>query len=263
MVSESHGIDEDECWHILRQILSGLAYLHGQGIIHRDLKPPNIFIGADGSIKLGDFGLATTDKAESKRASSPVPPSPALKPVNETAHAVLEEAEEIILGGYGNYAPTQTAGVGTFLYRSPEQERGGHYDEKTDMFSLGVLFFEMNVDFATNHERALQITNARNGVYPDSFKKWMGNQYEIVKWLLELDPANRPSARELLQCDLIPTHRDTEYFNDALIRLSNRDGIYFRKLMGKLFDEDDVGNNVVNKTITAKNNRGMDRFVKQ
>ena len=126
--------------------------------------------GADGSIKLGDFGLATTDKAESKRASSPVLPSPALKPVNETAHAVLEEAEEIILGGYGNYAPTQTAGVGTFLYRSPEQERGGHYDEKTDMFSLGVLFFEMNVDFATNHERALQITNARNGVYPDSFK---------------------------------------------------------------------------------------------
>ena len=136
---ESHGIDEDECWHILRQILSGLAYLHGQGIIHRDLKPPNIFIGADGSIKLGDFGLATTDKAESKRASSPVPLS-SFEADNDAAHVLLEEAEEIILGGYGNYAPTQTAGVGTFLYRSPEQERGGHYDENGHVFAGCVIF---------------------------------------------------------------------------------------------------------------------------
>ena len=106
------------------------------------------------------------------------------------------------------------------------------------MFSLGVLFFEMNVDFATNHERALQITNARNGTYPSHFKKWMNKQYEIVTWMLELDPANRPSARELLQCDLLPTHRDTEYFDEALIRLSNREGEYFRKVLGKLFQDE-------------------------
>ena len=259
--ADSHGIDVDESWHILRQILSGLAYLHGQGIIHRDLKPPNIFIGADGSIKLGDFGLATTDKAETKRASSPVPPSPSLTPANDE-NILLNEDEEIILSGYGNYAPTQTAGVGTFLYRSPEQEKGGHYDEKTDMFSLGVLFFEMNVDFATNHERALQITNARNGTYPSHFKKWMNKQYEIVTWMLELDPANRPSARELLQCDLLPTHRDTEYFDEALIRLSNREGEYFRKVLGKLFQDDETAYNLNNRVVRMENSRGMDRYQK-
>lgn len=50
----------DECWRLLRQILEGLAHVHGLGIIHRDLKPDNIFIDVTGNPRIGDFGLATS-----------------------------------------------------------------------------------------------------------------------------------------------------------------------------------------------------------
>lgn len=48
---------EESTWHLFRQIVEGLAHIHGQGIIHRDLTPNNIFFDARNDIKIGDFGL--------------------------------------------------------------------------------------------------------------------------------------------------------------------------------------------------------------
>lgn len=50
-------IDKERAWHLSRQIVEGLAHIHGQGIIHRDLTPNNIFFDARNDIKIGDFGL--------------------------------------------------------------------------------------------------------------------------------------------------------------------------------------------------------------
>ena len=49
--------DKEFAWHFFRQIVEGLAHIHGQGIIHRDLTPNNIFFDARNDIKIGDFGL--------------------------------------------------------------------------------------------------------------------------------------------------------------------------------------------------------------
>ena len=54
--SYSH-FDKEFAWHLFRQIVEGLAHIHGQGIIHRDLTPNNIFFDARNDIKIGDFGL--------------------------------------------------------------------------------------------------------------------------------------------------------------------------------------------------------------
>ena len=54
--SYSH-FDKELAWHLFRQIVEGLAHIHGQGIIHRDLTPNNIFFDARNDIKIGDFGL--------------------------------------------------------------------------------------------------------------------------------------------------------------------------------------------------------------
>lgn len=53
--------DEERVWRLLREIIEGLSHIHQQGIIHRDLKPVNIFIDSEDHVKIGDFGLATTN----------------------------------------------------------------------------------------------------------------------------------------------------------------------------------------------------------
>ena len=107
---------------IARQIAEGLEAAHSQGIIHRDLKPANIKIRPDGHVKVLDFGLAKTPQPAGLAASgasvSPTITSPALM----TAAGVL---------------------LGTAAYMSPEQVRGTAVDKRSDIWSFGVVLFEM------------------------------------------------------------------------------------------------------------------------
>jgi eukaryotic-like serine/threonine-protein kinase len=107
---------------IARQISEGLEAAHSQGIIHRDLKPANIKVRPDGSVKVLDFGLAKAPQpaglAASGVSSSPTITSPAVM----TAAGVL---------------------LGTAAYMSPEQVRGTAVDKRSDIWSFGVVLFEM------------------------------------------------------------------------------------------------------------------------
>ena len=85
------------------QIAQGMEAAHEHGIIHRDIKPQNIMISRDGKVKVADFGIA--------------------KVVSSDTY-------------------TQNA-VGSVHYLSPEQARGGYYDERSDIYSLGVTLYEM------------------------------------------------------------------------------------------------------------------------
>ena len=101
------------------QLAHGLAAAHARGIIHRDVKPDNVFIGADGRVKLLDFGIAKLSELVSR----------------EGRRGMLEETS----GG-----PTQTGDViGTPGYMSPEQVRGETLDGRTDVFSLGTVLYEL------------------------------------------------------------------------------------------------------------------------
>jgi translation initiation factor 2-alpha kinase 4 len=53
--------DDQRVWRLFREIVEGLAHIHQQGMIHRDLKPVNIFLDSNDHVKIGDFGLATTN----------------------------------------------------------------------------------------------------------------------------------------------------------------------------------------------------------
>ena len=109
----------DEALPIARQIAEALEYAHERGIIHRDLKPANIKLTRDGQVKVLDFGLAkamTEDVAAADISSSPTLSMAATK-------------MGIILG--------------TAAYMSPEQAKGKSVDRRADIWSFGVVLYEM------------------------------------------------------------------------------------------------------------------------
>ena len=105
----------DEVLVIASQIVSALAAAHAAGIVHRDIKPENVMIRPDGYVKVLDFGLAKLVEQKDKSFLG-------LKESNQSATGLI---------------------LGTVNYMSPEQAKGERVDERTDIFSFGVLLYEM------------------------------------------------------------------------------------------------------------------------
>lgn len=94
-----------EALHFITQIVKALGHAHGRGIIHRDIKPHNIMVLRDGSVKVADFGIARL--------------------VSAAQNTLTQEA------------------LGSVHYISPEQARGSHIDNRSDLYSAGVVLYEM------------------------------------------------------------------------------------------------------------------------
>jgi serine/threonine protein kinase len=158
------------------QVADGLAAAHARGVIHRDIKPENIFLTNDGRAKILDFGIARIGPRPGDITSG-------------IAAARGTSSAQFIMG---------TAG-----YMSPEQVRGKQIDFRTDVFSLGAVFYEMLTgrrafDRSTMVETMTSVLKDDPSKFPDTEKIPQEIRAFIFR-SLEKDPADRyQTARDLL-----------------------------------------------------------------
>ncbi|KAK4697319.1 hypothetical protein P7C71_g738, partial [Lecanoromycetidae sp. Uapishka_2] len=202
-----------ECWRLFRQIVQGLAHIHGLSIVHRDLKPENIFIDSDGDVRIGDFGLARPGDYRTSATST--------KPARE------------IFGSF-------TKDIGTASYVAPEVRSAGNgkYNEKADMFSLGVILLEMSVSFATGMERAQNLAKLQKEDHTlpaalDVPEK--ATQARIFSSLVQIKPSRRPSSAELLSGGDIPVQDEDESYRKARRLLADQSSHFRSGFISSLF----------------------------
>lgn len=207
----------DEVWRLFRQILEGLVHIHSFGMIHRDLKPENIFLDIGDNPKIGDFGLATVGLHPDLRIQ--VNPR-----VGDSIRPTVDE---------------MTRDIGTALYVAPElcANESGTYTEKVDMFSLGIIFFEMCYPSKTGMERieVLGSLRAENSSLPEVFRNEKQKQGSIIESLINHKPSERPKSAELLRSDMLPLKIEDEHIRLALQSVSDPSAPYYHRMMSALF----------------------------
>lgn len=214
--TENLNKQRDAYWRLFRQILEALSYIHSQGIIHRDLKPMNIFIDESRNIKIGDFGLA--------------------KNVHKSLD-ILRQDSQSQAGSTDNL----TSAIGTALYVATEVLSGnGHYNEKIDMYSLGIIFFEMIFPFSTGMERVNILKNLRLPTveFPADFDEArLKTEKTIIKLLLDHNPDKRPGAQALLNSGRLPVKHQDESMKEALKSLASPSSPWQQQVRETLFSQ--------------------------
>ena len=166
-------LPEREAMRYFAQIALGVAHLHDRGVLHRDLKCQNVFVDARDVVKIGDFGISK------------------------------------ILTSRSGFCSTV---VGTPYYLSPEMCTGERYDEKSDVWALGCILYELCHAGARAFEgRSLPalVMNILRGAYaPPSPRRLSPELRDLQARMLRRDPRRRPTAREILASPAVRPHAE-------------------------------------------------------
>ena len=178
-------IAEDIIWKIFTQVLLAvnIIHTHKEGkILHRDIKPSNIFLDKDNNIKLGDFGLSRELSLETKFAYS---------------H------------------------VGTPYYMSPEQIDETKYNEKSDIWSLGCLLYELCMlkpPFQAKNQIMLAM-KIKSGKVEKINRRYSDELWRVITLMLNVNSEKRPSSEELLNVPQVSVRIREKRIKDTLNKI--------------------------------------------
>lgn len=197
-------IPNDEIIEIAKQIALGLEHAHANRIIHRDIKPHNILINEDGIVKVADFGIA--------------------RAVTSSTIVTPKEA------------------IGSVHYSSPEQARGGFVDEKSDIYSLGILLYELatkKLPFDGDVPVSVAMKHIKEKVVnPSQVNPEIGKGLEsVILKAIQKEPANRyQTARDLID-DLDKLSKNPDLNVPFYVHAEDSPTMIIPNVKGMEFDE--------------------------
>ena len=183
-------IEEERLWNIFIQALKSLEFVHSKDLIHRDIKPENLFISLDGTIKLGDFGVAANYHKKNKNKQ------PNMKQMQN-----MQQMQNV-----GKMDCKGTV-VGTAPFMSPEMIQNTEYDLTSDVYSMGCAFFETmfwtvprqpGIDIAglIEGKNLLKLVDVKITNNKDVYSKELVG---LVKKMIEVKKELRPDSSTILK----------------------------------------------------------------
>ena len=249
-------IEEEKMLEIFIQAMSSLDYIHSKNLIHRDIKPENLFISVDGIVKLGDFGVSATLVEKNKKNENYI---------NKDDRNQQNNKNNIKESTLGDINCNQTV-VGTPPFMSPEMLFENNYDLKTDVYSMGVTFFELcywhfprvpSLSFDGDVKLVdVPIKNNKN-VYSQEL-------YNIIQKMLEKEKKNRPSSHEILE--LLKKEFNRKYAKNSSIGSVLSCLYAYEELTAyfkKPLNSSEISNNSSKKPITFAYLYGIDSLTNQ
>ncbi|XP_047128008.1 eukaryotic translation initiation factor 2-alpha kinase 1 isoform X1 [Hydra vulgaris] len=213
-------VDKKTNLNILKQIILALQYIHSKGLLHRDLKPANIFLNEAQNkdvqlhVKIGDFGLARTAHNEKLKVS------------NEKFF--VNEGNLSMANCWSN---SFTTDVGTNVYAAPEQKISRIYTNKVDIFSVGIILFELFHPFNTEMEK-MQLVNGLLHQYTcgDINNIWSEEAILILQ-MTSVVPDRRPSASDILNYSLLKDKEETIDYLRSALKAKDMEIQYLKRLL--------------------------------
>jgi eukaryotic-like serine/threonine-protein kinase len=211
IMREPGGLPVEKALNLARQLVETLVYMHGEGVVHRDLKPENVLVTAEGQTKIMDFGIALD-----------------------------ESARRLTWSGLSST-------IGTPDYMAPEQVSGRRGDVRTDIYSLGVILYEMltgNLPYSgPNVYTVMRSKTSEDPQPPSAFKPDLDPHLEeIVLHAIERNPRDRyASAGQMLEdlrdpSRVVPQNRAERLHPRSLARQNMRRRLgyvlFFTSLIG-------------------------------